>query len=224
MLIASHLPKISIGLSTDAPEKPKIIEPDVPVDTKLEMHEKSLLNEKQIELEMKKQELNHFYGSKAFQLMKNLSNQVIKKFIKLGETEYDEEPYFPWIKEYKRFVAKLRDEDSDSRMSKRSYSLTEDMNRAKKKEWWYRQKYKLMKALKLKWDQSYKETYDIVMKSNNEAVKKKFRDIDYNQLENTTISFEKIPLLKIDSYIDNTDKMTSDTTGVANFEISKRTK
>ena len=81
-----------------------------------------------------------------------------------------------------------------------------------------------MKALKLKWEQSYKQTYNIVMKSDNETIKKNFRDIDYNNLESTTISFEKIPMIKVRSKLNKTENIESESTNVSNIEITKRAK
>lgn len=168
-------------------------------------------------------ELKHFYGSNAFQLMKDLSNQVVKKYLPLGQDQPNESLHFPWIKEYNRFVAKCRDEEFESRQTKSSYNLTEDIHKAKKKEWWYRQKYKLMKALKKKWDQSYKKTYEIVQKMNNDVRKRHPKDIDYNHLQTTSISFEKIPLLKFDSK-DDLEDLTAESTNLSKGEIKKRRK
>jgi hypothetical protein len=179
--------KVSIGISTDPIKQVTFddvpYEKEYPMDAQLENIEKKELREKEIELEMKKKELNHFYGSNAFQLMKNLSNQVVKKFIDTGEHQ---QFHFPWIKEYKRFVSKCQEEEVEKRQNQSSYNLTEDINKAKRKEWWYRQKYKLMKSLKQKWDQSYKKTYRIVQKLKENYVNKLPVDsIDYNHLNET---------------------------------------
>jgi len=109
-LIAANLPKISVGISTDTVKAPneegdEDIEEAKPIEQQLKSHEKNKLKEKEIELEMKKEELQHFYGSKAFSLMKNLSNQVVKKYLDEKGKQVDT-PHFPWIKEYKRFMEK----------------------------------------------------------------------------------------------------------------------
>lgn len=186
-LLNSDQTKVSIGMGTDPIKQVTFddveSEKEYPMEAQLENIEKIKLREKQFELEMKKKELNHFYGSNAFQLMKNLSNQVVKKFIDTGEQQ---QFHFPWIKEYKRFVAKCREEEVEKRQTQSSYNLTEDINKAKRKEWWYRQKYKLMKSLKQKWDQSYKKTYQIVQKlKENYTNKPPMDSIDYNHLHET---------------------------------------
>jgi len=72
-----------------------------------------------------------------------------------------------------------------------------------------------MKALKRKWDQGYKKTFEIVKKMQklNKKIKKlPMEEIDYNQLDQTTISFEKIPLLKL-----NYSKLEEDLTAETSF-------
>lgn len=106
-LLGADLPKIDIGVSTEPVHNYTIYEePEEPMETKLNILEKNKYLEKEEELEAKKKELAHFYGSNAFQLMKNLSNKVVKRYIHLGTQDLNENMHFPWIKEYKRFVEK----------------------------------------------------------------------------------------------------------------------
>jgi hypothetical protein len=73
------------------------------------------------------------------------------------------------------------------------------MQIAKENEWWIRQKYKLMKALKIKWA----ETRRYQKKSNylDEPYKNTIRNnsMNKNDFNISSISFEKIPLLRVNS-------------------------
>jgi len=53
-----------------------------------------------------------------------------------------------------------------------------------------------MKALKVKWEQSISKTSKIANMMLDSKAKPSLKDIDYNHLQSTSISFEKIPLLK----------------------------
>ena len=53
-------------------------------------------------IEKQKEELNYFYGSRAFQLMKSLTEKQVKNYINIGEIAYDGSQEFKWIREYKR--------------------------------------------------------------------------------------------------------------------------
>lgn len=103
---SSGLPKIDVGVATEQARRSIMDEVDVSFQTKLEFQEERRNDEALEELELQKRELNHFYGSKAFQLMKNLSNQVVEKYVDIGNKSFVDPPDYPWIKEYKRFVAK----------------------------------------------------------------------------------------------------------------------
>ena len=109
MLLSPEKPQINVGVETvpvqASVETIAVGEEDKPIDSQLQTFEKYKLLEKKQELEIKKQELQHFYGSKAFQLMKNLSNHVVDKYLN-SKGKKLETPHFPWIKEYKRFVEK----------------------------------------------------------------------------------------------------------------------
>jgi hypothetical protein len=181
--------------------------------------------ERQKELEMKRKELKAFFGSNTFQLMKDLSNQVVEQYMHLGE-QITEDLHFPWIKEYNRFISKCleeeREDDEQKHSSPDKYNLTLDMNKAKRKHWWYRQKYKLMKALKEKWDKSYKKTYKIIKRMEKDKQIFKKSEVDYNHLQTTTISFEKIPLLKIGKEIE--DDNTADSTSLSKETAKNRRK
>lgn len=54
-----------------------------------------------------------------------------------------------------------------------------------------------MKTLKSKWEESYKKTAEIVKSMKQERKKHTMHSVDYNHLQSTTISFEKIPMLKV---------------------------
>jgi len=62
---------------------------------------------------------------------------------------YDESTEFKWLKEYKRFISKSSKHDMENTTtSSNNYNVNEDYEKEKETEWWIRQKYKLMKALK----------------------------------------------------------------------------
>ena len=105
-----------------------------------------------------KHENNYFMGSKAFEVMKNMSKGDIKRFLEL--TKNDEDPEYPYIKEYRWFLKKCYEEKKEGvkypstnspKNLKEQYNLTIDLWNLKESEWWFRQKYKLMKALKDKY-------------------------------------------------------------------------
>ena len=55
-------------------------------------------------------EVEHFYGTKAFEIMKHMTKQEMSQFLDL--TKDDEDPEFPHIKEYRRFIKEcLQDKD-----------------------------------------------------------------------------------------------------------------
>ena len=60
------------------------------------------MDRNEILLEKQKEELNYFYGSRAFQLMKSLSSNDVKNYITVGEIAYDGSSEFKWIREYRR--------------------------------------------------------------------------------------------------------------------------
>ena len=156
--------------------------------------------------------------------------------MKLGESIFGEAPEFPWIKEYNRFVSKCTESEINQAKTIYShqpnhpitplqnitmYNLTQDLKQAKDKEWWYRQKYKLMKALKLKWEESKPKTSKIAKMLN---YKPKQDQIDYNHMQSTTISLEKIPMLKSSGvdYIDGNSNTNLSTNADKNEQgISK---
>ena len=53
-------------------------------------------------VERQKEELNYFYGSRAFQLMKDLSQDQVKSYMTVGDVVYDGSYEFKWLREYKR--------------------------------------------------------------------------------------------------------------------------
>lgn len=53
-----------------------------------------------------------------------------------------------------------------------------------------------MKALKVKWEQNTSKTRKIANKIIKQQQKAKRGEVDYNNLNFTSISFEKIPMLK----------------------------
>ena len=77
-----------------------------------------------------------------------------------------------------------------------------------------------MKALKKKWDEGYKKTYEIIQKlQKNKNHKPKMEEIDYNHLGSSTISFEKIPLLKVDHTRNRIEDLTAETSYISKEEI-----
>lgn len=115
-------------------------------------------------LERQKEELNYFYGTRAFQLMKDLNEKQVKTYLDVGDIAYGGSHEFKWIREYRRckyfiFISLVvsmninRDTTTEASSSK-DFSVTEDYEKVKENEWWIRQKYKLMKALKEKWKDS----------------------------------------------------------------------
>lgn len=53
-------------------------------------------------IEKQKEELNYFYGSRAFQLMRDLSENQVKNYLNVGNIVYDGSYEFKWLREYKR--------------------------------------------------------------------------------------------------------------------------
>ncbi|CAI2384026.1 unnamed protein product [Moneuplotes crassus] len=147
---------------------------------------------RQMTIEKQKEELNYFYGSRTFQLMKNLSENQIKKYYGAGNIAYDGSYEFKWLREYKRFIkSHLKDDQSTSQSSK-DFDVTQNYEQQKEAEWIIRQKYKLMRALKKKWEQSQQAE----MLKNDQPTKQLIKKPNlYKRMESTTISFEKIPLL-----------------------------
>lgn len=88
--------------------------------------------------------------------MKAMNKGEILNFLDL--TKDDEDPEFPYIKEYRRFLQKCYEDIEGKYASgnepiqekKDVYDLTSDLAKQKESEWWFRQKYKLMKAMKKK--------------------------------------------------------------------------
>ncbi|CAI2386501.1 unnamed protein product [Moneuplotes crassus] len=216
-------PKIDVGVTTDQNKENPNHEKDEgdgkPIEEQLKAHEERKLQEKEEELENKKAELLHFFGSETFTQMQNLPNDVIKKYLNQRGIE-TEIPHFPWIKEYKRFIEKCKQSEPRIRDRKGSYNLTEELNKAKRKEWWYRQKYKLMKALKSKLNDSNGLCNTKEFNLTKDKVNKlPIDDIDYNHMQATTISFEKIPLLKPKKNKE-TDEVTAETSIISYGERS----
>jgi len=54
------------------------------------------------EADKAQREVDHFHGSKAFEVMKAMNKGEILNFLDL--TKDDEDPEFPYIKEYRRFL------------------------------------------------------------------------------------------------------------------------
>lgn len=216
LLANLSLPKIDVGVTTDKTKinhDYKTQEGDgKPIEEQLKAHEEQKLAEKEEELERKKGELLHFFGSETFNQMQDLPNDVIQKYLTKKGIE-PEIPHFPWIKEYKRFIEKCKKSEPLTRDKKEHYNLTEELQKAKQKEWWYRQKYKLMKALKSKLNskKNLLNTKDFKIQKVN---KLPANEIDHNHLQATSISFEKIPLLKQQKK--ETDEVTAETSIISN--------
>ncbi len=85
-----------------------------------------------------------------------MTKEDIQRFLDL--TKHDENPEYPYIREYRRFLKKCYEEKegkamypggkSPKKRFRSDYNLTNDMANMKDNEWWFRQKYKLMMAMK----------------------------------------------------------------------------
>ena len=77
--------------------------------------------------------------------------------------------------------------------STKNFSVTEDYKKVKESEWWIRQKYKIMIALKRKWKDSQEDDY--LKKSPNCQKLLKKPKLHKNDMGTSMISFDKIPHL-----------------------------
>ena len=110
---------------------------------KPKMHRKKSTEELVYEEKIKR-ENDYFMGSKAFEVMKNMSKGDIKRFLEL--TKNDEDPEYPYIKEYRRFLRKCYEEKKEgvkypssggNQNLQEHYNLTIDLWNLKESEWWF---------------------------------------------------------------------------------------
>ena len=91
-------------------------------------------------------------------------------------------------------MSKLAPPESVTSSSTKDFNVTEYIDKVKESEWWIRQKYKLMKALKKKWKES--QEYEVFKEASDVKPLIKKPKMYKDDLGSSTISFDKIPMLK----------------------------
>ena len=74
--------------------------------------------------------------NKAFEAIKNLSEDQIKEYLPIANLEIDEENDPEWVKDYKRFLKKNNLTMKTRRSKfKGDFNLSKDLEQSKKEKW-----------------------------------------------------------------------------------------